>query len=42
MFINHLGPESKFGNVYISDSTGTRLSTSLLNIVKDEDNNIDF
>lgn len=42
MFINHLGDGAKFGNIYISDSTGTRLSTSLLHNVIDEENNIDF
>jgi hypothetical protein len=40
--INHMGSSSLFGNLYISDSTGTRLAVSLLHNVMDQDGNVDF
>ena len=40
--INHLGPKAKYGNIYISDSTGTRYSISLKNNVRDIEGECDF
>jgi hypothetical protein len=37
-----MGSSSLFGNLYISDSTGTRLAVSLLHNVMDQDGNVDF
>lgn len=42
LHINHLGPNAKFGNIYISDSTGTRFSLSLKNNVRDLEGECDF
>ena len=40
--INHLGEKAKFGNIYISDSTGTRFSLSMKNNVRDIEGQCDF
>ena len=42
LHINHEGERSKFGNIYISDSTGVRYSTSLHNNVRDLSGQCDF
>lgn len=42
LHINHEGDRSKFGNIYISDSTGIRYSTSLRNQVRSADGQCDF
>jgi hypothetical protein len=43
LHINHLGENSKYGNVYISDLTGTRYSLSLrYNVRSDYDHKCDF
>ena len=42
LHINHLGPKAKYGNLYISDSTGTRFSLSLKNNARDIDGQCDF
>lgn len=40
--INHLGEKAKFGNIYMSDSTGTRFSLSIKNNVRDIEGQCDF
>ena len=42
LHINHEGEQSKTGNIYISDSTGTRFSISLRNNVRGLDGQCDF
>ena len=42
LHIKHLGPNSRFGNLYVSDSTGTRLTLSEMHTAIDEDGNVDF
>ena len=42
LHVNHYGDKSKYGNIYISDSTGTRFSLSLLNNVRSTEGNCDF
>ena len=37
LHINHLGSNSKYGTIYISDSTGSRYSLSLKNHVRAAD-----
>lgn len=40
--INHQDEDAKFGNIYISDSTGARYSFSLENNVRDLEGQCDF
>lgn len=40
--INHQGPQAKYGNIYISDSSGIRFSLSLKNNVRDVDGECDL
>jgi hypothetical protein len=40
--INHEGDRSKFGNVYVSDSTGNRFTLSITNNVRNIDGQADF
>ena len=42
LHINHEGEKSKFGNIYISDSTGSRYSVSLRGNVRSMDGQCDF
>ena len=42
LHINHYGSKSKHGNIYISDSSGTRFSLSLLHSVRNLDGQCDF
>ena len=37
-----MGQEAQYGNIYISDSSGSRLTTSLMHNAIDYDGNIDF
>ena len=40
--INHMDEDSKFGNIYISDSTGTKYSLSAEYNIRDPDGQCDF
>ena len=42
LHVNHHNEQSRHGNIYISDSTGTRFSTSLLHNVRSLDGQCDF
>ena len=42
LHINHYGDFAKYGNLYISDSTGTRFSLSLLNNVRNYEGTCNF
>lgn len=42
LHVNHFGDTSKHGNIYISDSTGQRFSTSLLHNVRSLEGQCDF
>ena len=40
--VNHYGPNSKYGNIYVSDFSGRRFSVSLLHNVRDATGYCDF
>jgi len=42
LHVNHYGDESRYGNIYISDSTGIRFSLSLLHNVRNPKGTADF
>lgn len=42
LHINHFGKNSRYGHVYISDSTGNNFSLSLANNIRSHDNQCDF
>ena len=42
LHVNHYGDNSKFGNIYTSDFSGTRFGLSLLHNVRQADGQCDF
>lgn len=42
LHVNHFGPNSKYGNIYISDETGSKYTFSLSNNVRNMDGQCDF
>ena len=42
LHVNHYGDESKFGNIYTSDFSGTRFTLSLLHNTRSNEGRCDF